>query len=153
MHIIDSHFHWRPRSLLEWACKSKGYPRAERDGQGGYVWMIREGYSVKIRPDHPAWAPLEDQPAPGNGPLLDVGAHHQRQAPMLVVGSLDGGIEQNPATLFVQAQAEFDVLDAGAVVGGRIEATEGEEPLPAHRPQPGPETCGGAGLAAVGVVM
>ena len=61
MHIIDSHFHWRPRSLLEWACKSKGYPRAERDGQGGYVWMICEGYSVKIRPDHPAWAPLEDQ--------------------------------------------------------------------------------------------
>ena len=44
MHIIDSHFHWRPRSMLEWACKAKGYPRAERDGKGGYVWMIREGY-------------------------------------------------------------------------------------------------------------
>lgn len=61
MHIIDSHFHWRPRSVLEWACKSKGYPRAERDGRGGYNWFIREGYVVNIRKDHPAWAPLEDQ--------------------------------------------------------------------------------------------
>ena len=61
MHIIDSHFHWRPRSLLEEACKLKGFPRAERDGKGGYVWWIREGYSVSVRPDHPAWADLEVQ--------------------------------------------------------------------------------------------
>jgi aminocarboxymuconate-semialdehyde decarboxylase len=45
--------------MLEWACKAKGYPRAERDGKGGYNWMIREGYVVNIRPDHPAWAPLD----------------------------------------------------------------------------------------------
>jgi hypothetical protein len=61
MHIIDSHFHWRPRSVLDWACKSKGFPRAERDGKGGYNWFIREGYVVNIRKDHQAWAPLEDQ--------------------------------------------------------------------------------------------
>ena len=61
MHIIDSHFHWRPRSMLDWACKAKGFPRAERDGKGGYNWFIREGYVVNIRKDHPAWAPLEDQ--------------------------------------------------------------------------------------------
>jgi aminocarboxymuconate-semialdehyde decarboxylase len=59
MRIIDSHFHWRPRSLLEEACKSKEYPRAERDGKGGYIWKIREDYVVKVRPDHPAWADLE----------------------------------------------------------------------------------------------
>jgi aminocarboxymuconate-semialdehyde decarboxylase len=60
MHIIDSHFHWRPISLLEEACKTKrGYPRAERDGKGGYVWMIREGYSVRVRANHPAWADLD----------------------------------------------------------------------------------------------
>ncbi len=59
MHIIDSHFHWRPISMLEWACKAKGYPRAERDGKGGYIWMIREGYSVNVRRNHPAWAPLD----------------------------------------------------------------------------------------------
>jgi aminocarboxymuconate-semialdehyde decarboxylase len=59
MHIIDSHFHWRPISMLEWACKAKGYPRAERDGKGGYIWTIREGYSVGIRNNHPAWAPLD----------------------------------------------------------------------------------------------
>jgi aminocarboxymuconate-semialdehyde decarboxylase len=59
MRIIDSHFHWRPRSILEAACKATGYPRAERDGKGGYNWWIREGYVVKIRPDHPAWADLD----------------------------------------------------------------------------------------------
>jgi aminocarboxymuconate-semialdehyde decarboxylase len=59
MHIIDSHFHWRPRSLLEEACKAKGYPRAERDGKGGYRWFILEGYSVNVRPNHPAWADLD----------------------------------------------------------------------------------------------
>ncbi len=59
MRIIDSHFHWRPRSVLEAACKAKGYPRAERDGKGGYNWWIREGYVVNIRPDHPAWADLD----------------------------------------------------------------------------------------------
>jgi aminocarboxymuconate-semialdehyde decarboxylase len=61
MHIIDSHFHWRPRSLLEHACKAKGFPRAERDGKGGYVWWIREGYGVPVRANHPAWADLETQ--------------------------------------------------------------------------------------------
>jgi aminocarboxymuconate-semialdehyde decarboxylase len=61
MHIIDSHFHWRPRSLLEEACKAKGYPRAERDGKGGYKWWVREGYGVSIRAGHPAWADLETQ--------------------------------------------------------------------------------------------
>src|SRR5262249_39775569 len=59
MHIIDSHFHWRPRSVLEEACKAKGYPRAERDGKGGYNWWIRGGYVVKIRPDQPARAELD----------------------------------------------------------------------------------------------
>jgi aminocarboxymuconate-semialdehyde decarboxylase len=59
MHIIDSHFHWRPRSLLEEACKANGYPRAERDGKGGYRWFIREGYSVGVRHNHPAWADLD----------------------------------------------------------------------------------------------
>lgn len=61
MHIIDSHFHWRPLSMLEWACTCKDYPRAERDGKGGYHWYIREDYKVSIRPGHPAWASLETQ--------------------------------------------------------------------------------------------
>jgi aminocarboxymuconate-semialdehyde decarboxylase len=59
MHIIDSHFHWRPRSVLEAACKAKGFPRAERDGKGGYNWWVREGYVVNIRANHPAWADLD----------------------------------------------------------------------------------------------
>ncbi len=74
MHIIDSHFHWRPRSVLEEACKAKGDPRAERDGKGGYNWFIREGYVVNIRPDHPAWAELDTMMAHMNslGHRVDV---------------------------------------------------------------------------------
>ena len=60
MHIIDSHFHWRPRSVFEELCKSKVYPRAERDGKGGYNWWVREGdaYMVNIWPD---WFDLDRQ--------------------------------------------------------------------------------------------
>lgn len=72
MHIIDSHFHWRPRSVLESACKAKGFPRAERDGKGGYIWMIREGYCVNIRNNHPAWADLQTMLAHMDGLGHDV---------------------------------------------------------------------------------
>ena len=30
MHIIDSHFHWWPRSVFEQLCKRRDFPRAER---------------------------------------------------------------------------------------------------------------------------
>ena len=60
MHIIDSHFHWRPISMLEEGCKASGYPRVERDGKGGYHWYVREDYMVPVRANHPAWAPLEE---------------------------------------------------------------------------------------------
>ncbi len=43
MVIIDSHFHWWPRSFFENLCKRKGYPRAERNRTGGYRYWRREG--------------------------------------------------------------------------------------------------------------
>jgi aminocarboxymuconate-semialdehyde decarboxylase len=42
MVIIDSHFHWWPRSIFEALCKRKGYPRAERSETGGYRYWRRE---------------------------------------------------------------------------------------------------------------
>src|SRR5215813_4505665 len=45
MHIIDSHFHWWPRSVFETLCKRKTYPRAERNKRGGYTYWRREGAS------------------------------------------------------------------------------------------------------------
>jgi aminocarboxymuconate-semialdehyde decarboxylase len=43
MRIVDSHFHWRPRSILEDLCERTGYPRAERDGNGGYFYVRKPG--------------------------------------------------------------------------------------------------------------
>jgi aminocarboxymuconate-semialdehyde decarboxylase len=37
MRILNCHVHWFPRSVFEDLCERKGsYPRAERNGVGGY---------------------------------------------------------------------------------------------------------------------
>ena len=41
MRIIDSHFHWWPRSIFERLCRRKGYPRAEPNSRGGYDYLRR----------------------------------------------------------------------------------------------------------------
>ncbi|MGC2780925.1 MAG: amidohydrolase family protein [Bradyrhizobium sp.] len=43
MRIIDSHFHWWPTSVLEQLCARKAYPRAERNGKGGYIYLRHAG--------------------------------------------------------------------------------------------------------------
>ncbi len=43
MHIIDSHFHWWPRSVSERFCKRKTYPRAEVNQKGGYTYLRQDG--------------------------------------------------------------------------------------------------------------
>jgi len=43
MRIIDSHFHWWPRSVFERMCASKGHPRAEPNAKGGYTYWRKEG--------------------------------------------------------------------------------------------------------------
>ena len=42
MHVIDTHFHWWPRSIFELLCKRKGYPRARVNDQGGYDYLRHE---------------------------------------------------------------------------------------------------------------
>ena len=42
MRIVDSHFHWWPRSVFEQLCKRNGYPRAEVNDIGGYAYWRRE---------------------------------------------------------------------------------------------------------------
>ena len=36
MHIIDSHFHWWPRSVFEKLCKRQDYPKSRVNQRGGY---------------------------------------------------------------------------------------------------------------------
>ena len=43
MHIIDSHFHWWPRSVSERLRKRKSYPRAEVNDRGGYTYLRQDG--------------------------------------------------------------------------------------------------------------
>lgn len=45
MRIIDSHFHWYPKSVFEELCKRSDYPRAVPTDRGGYTVMPREGAS------------------------------------------------------------------------------------------------------------
>jgi len=42
MRIIDSHFHWWPRSVQERLLKRTTYPRAEVNGKGGYTFLRQE---------------------------------------------------------------------------------------------------------------
>jgi aminocarboxymuconate-semialdehyde decarboxylase len=45
MRIIDSHFHWYPRSVFEELCRRTDYPRAVPTQRGGYTIFPREGAS------------------------------------------------------------------------------------------------------------
>jgi aminocarboxymuconate-semialdehyde decarboxylase len=50
MRIIDSHFHWWPRSIFEMLCKRSSFPRAEPNGRGGYNYVGEPG-----RPSLNSW--------------------------------------------------------------------------------------------------
>jgi aminocarboxymuconate-semialdehyde decarboxylase len=50
MRIIDSHFHWWPRSIFDALCKRDTYPLCERNGRGGYKYVGHEG-----RPSLNSW--------------------------------------------------------------------------------------------------
>jgi aminocarboxymuconate-semialdehyde decarboxylase len=39
MRIIDSHFHWWPRPILDRLCSRKGFPRAVVNNRGGYAYL------------------------------------------------------------------------------------------------------------------
>jgi aminocarboxymuconate-semialdehyde decarboxylase len=58
MNLIDSHFHWWPRSFFETLCGRRGYPRAARNPDGGYSYWRREG-STGLLNLEPEWFDLE----------------------------------------------------------------------------------------------
>ena len=62
MRIVDSHFHWWPRSVWDALCERKTYPRAERDGKGGYRYFRTPGVAVDRRSSPwPEWFDLDKQ--------------------------------------------------------------------------------------------
>src|SRR5262249_35643265 len=42
MHIIDSHFHWWPRSVMEFFCRRRTFPRAHVNEKGGYAVLRQD---------------------------------------------------------------------------------------------------------------
>ena len=52
MHIIDSHFHWWPRSVFDKLCKRKDFPKARVNNRGGYDYMRRQDSSQHLN----SWA-------------------------------------------------------------------------------------------------
>jgi aminocarboxymuconate-semialdehyde decarboxylase len=43
MHIIDSHFHWWPRSVSDTLCRRQSYPRAAINNRGGHTYLRQDG--------------------------------------------------------------------------------------------------------------
>jgi aminocarboxymuconate-semialdehyde decarboxylase len=60
MKIIDSHFHWWPRSFFDTLCRRADYPRAEPTREGGYNYWRREG-STGLLDLEPEWFDLDQE--------------------------------------------------------------------------------------------
>jgi aminocarboxymuconate-semialdehyde decarboxylase len=60
MHIIDSHFHWWPRSVSEWFCKRKTFPYAHPNEKGGYTYLRQDGVDYILN-SWTEWFPLDKQ--------------------------------------------------------------------------------------------
>jgi aminocarboxymuconate-semialdehyde decarboxylase len=58
--IVESHFHCWPRAVFETLCKKTGYPRAERDGAGGYNYY-RSADCKYVLPVPAVWFDLDEQ--------------------------------------------------------------------------------------------
>lgn len=73
MRIVDSHFHWWPRSIFEALCERKGYPRAERNNKGGYTYWREANVPPRFALGAD-WVDLEAQLAhmDGTGHQIDV---------------------------------------------------------------------------------
>ena len=70
-----------------------------------------------------------------------------------MVGALNGGIQFDSFAGVAEAQAEFNVFDAGTLVRTGVKATRSPEGIAANGAAARLEGGGGAGVAAVGVVV
>lgn len=71
MHIIDSHFHWWPRRILERLSKKETYPRAFFNDRGAYTYVGANNRSGTIA-SWPAWYDLDEEFAHMDGLGHDV---------------------------------------------------------------------------------
>jgi aminocarboxymuconate-semialdehyde decarboxylase len=67
MRIIDSHFHWWPRSVFEQLCKHKDLPRAAANKKGGYDFWGPSGKEEKFLGGWSEWFDIDEQLAHMDG--------------------------------------------------------------------------------------
>src|SRR5262249_22304524 len=60
MHMLDSHFHYWPRSFFEQLCSREGYPKAFRNPDGGYDYRRKEG-ALGLLNLEPEWFDLDSE--------------------------------------------------------------------------------------------
>ena len=68
MRIIDSHFHWWPRSVQERLLRRTTYPRAEVNSKGGYTFLRQEHADYMLS----SWTEWYDQAIPRAEHLYDI---------------------------------------------------------------------------------
>src|ERR1700683_4088994 len=61
MRIIDSHFHWWPRSVWDALCKRTGSPRAEPNPARGGYHFFRDGEKQQFLGAWADWFDLDEQ--------------------------------------------------------------------------------------------
>jgi aminocarboxymuconate-semialdehyde decarboxylase len=154
MRIVDSHFHWWPRSIFEALCERKGYPRAERNGKGGYTYWRQADANARFNLGA-EWFDLDTQLAHmettghqvdvvcSTGPISvhfsDLPAEEGRDAALQWNEEMAGAQRKHPGRLWASAvlplidtQVALDVLDdavdrlglMGVCLPGSIGSTE-----------------------------
>src|SRR5579875_2136706 len=96
--IIDTHFHWYPRSHFERLRKRTTYPRVERSGDD-YVYLYNQGRSNLRLP--PVWFDLDAALA-----YMDRTGHET--AVVCTTGVLSGLIDQMPLEEAVDIALEYN---------------------------------------------
>ncbi|MEC5409450.1 amidohydrolase family protein [Paraburkholderia sp. MPAMCS5] len=118
MRILDSHFHWWPRSVFEALCKRDGFPRAEPNGKGGYTYWRQEGGSARFNLGE-EWFDLDKQIAhmdtlgyevdvlcsigPFSLHFSDLPVQEGREAAMLWNAEMAGAQRRYPGRLWASA--------------------------------------------------
>lgn len=96
--IIDTHFHWYPRSHFERLRRRATYPRVERDGDD-YVYLYNQGRSNLRLP--PVWFDLDAALA-----FMDETGHDT--AVVCTTGVLSGLVDQLPPEEAVDVAIEYN---------------------------------------------
>lgn len=129
MRILDSHFHWWPRSVFEALCKRDGFPRAEPNGRGGYTYWRKEGGVARFNLG-PEWFDLDQQMAhmdslgyevdvlcsigPFSLHFSDLPVDEGREAAMLWNEEMAGAQRRYPGRLW--ASAAVPLRDTGVAI-------------------------------------